>query len=123
MAATSTRRYGTAFDAVAAEYDRRRPTYPDELVDRVCRVSAVGDRDRVLELGCGSGQLTRSLVARGLRVTAVEPGKQLISLAEQNLQGAGRTEFVNARFEDVQLPDGQFRAVLRRRRFSGSIQL
>jgi hypothetical protein len=29
----------------------------------------------VLEIGCGTGQLTRSLLARGLRVTAIEPGE------------------------------------------------
>jgi SAM-dependent methyltransferase len=65
----------------------------------------------VLEIGCGSGQLTRSLLARGLRVTALEPGRNLIMLARQNLEGAGPVEFENARFEDAALPHGQFRAV------------
>ena len=100
----------TAFDDVAADYDRHRPTYPDELVDHACRVAGVGRGDRVLEVGCGTGQLTRSLVARGVEVTAVEPGRRLTSLAERNLQGSGRVEFVNARFEDAQLPRARFRA-------------
>jgi SAM-dependent methyltransferase len=65
----------------------------------------------VLEVGCGSGQLTRALVARGLRVTALEPGKSLIALARQNLEGAGAVEFVNAQFEDALLPREQFQAV------------
>jgi len=65
----------------------------------------------VLEVGCGSGQLTRSLAARGLHVTALEPGASLIALARQNLDGAGEVEFVNARFEDAPLPGGRFRAV------------
>jgi SAM-dependent methyltransferase len=109
--AASPARYGQVFDEVAAEYDRRRPAYPDELVDRACQLAELRSGDRVLELGCASGQLTRSLLARGLRVTAVEPGAQLLSLAEQNLTGAVETEFVNARFEDAQLPNGLFRAV------------
>ena len=37
----------------------------------------------VLEIGCGTGQLTRSLLARGLRVTAVEPGRQLVARARE----------------------------------------
>ena len=111
MNSTSARRYGKVFDEVAAEYDRNRPTYPDELVDRACRVAGIGNGDRVLEVGCGSGQLTRGLVARGLHVTALEPGKHLLSLAEQNLEGPGRVEFVNVRFEDAELPDSHFRAV------------
>jgi ubiquinone/menaquinone biosynthesis C-methylase UbiE len=111
MATASERRYGKVFDQVAAEYDRSRPAYPDELVDRACQLAGIESGDRVLELGCGSGQLTRSLLARGLRVVALEPGKQLISLAAQKLQAAPGMEFVNARFEDAQLPDGSFRAV------------
>jgi ubiquinone/menaquinone biosynthesis C-methylase UbiE len=105
------RRYGLTFDKVAAEYDRNRPMYPDELVDHACEVAGLGSGDQVLEIGCGSGQLTRSLVARGLEVTAVEPGEQLISLAEHHFGVLGQVEFVNARFEDVQLPDEHFRAV------------
>jgi ubiquinone/menaquinone biosynthesis C-methylase UbiE len=104
-------RRGEVFDAVAAQYDRSRPGYPDALVDRACEIAELGRGDRVLEIGCGSGQLTRSLVARNLRVVAVEPGKRLVSLAEQHLDGPGEVEFVNARFEDAPLASSQFRAV------------
>lgn len=105
------RRYGRVFDEIAAEYDRRRRAYPDELVDQACRVARIGSGDPVLEVGCGSGQLTRSLLARGLHVTALDPGTNLIALARQNLEGAGRVEFVNAPFEDAVLPRGHFQAV------------
>src|SRR3984885_11766634 len=109
--ASTGRRYGKVFDAIAAEYDRSLPAYPDELVDRACQVAGIGSGDRVLEVGCGTGQLTRSLVARGLHVTALEPGKSLIALAKQNLEGAGAVEFVNAQFEDAVLPREHFQAV------------
>ncbi len=105
------RHYGRVFDEIAAEYDRHRPAYPDELVDQACRAAGIRSGDLVLEVGCGSGQLTRSLAGRGLRVTALEPGTNLISRARQNLAGAGEVEFVNARFEDVPLPHERFRAV------------
>jgi len=108
---STARRYGKVFDEMAAEYDRHRPAYPDELLDRACQVAGIGRDDQVLEVGCGSGQLTRGLVARGLRVTAVEPGSSLLALARRNLAGAGAVEFVNARFEDASLPREQFRAV------------
>jgi ubiquinone/menaquinone biosynthesis C-methylase UbiE len=108
---STARRYGKVFDEVAAEYDRHRPTYPDELVDQACHVAGIGSGDHVLEVGCGSGQLTRGLLARGLHVTAVEPGKSLLALARQNLEGAGEVKFVNAQFEDALLPREQFQAV------------
>ena len=108
---STARRYGKVFDEMAAEYDRHRPVYPDELIDQACRVAGIGRGDQVLEIGCGSGQLTRGLLARGLHVTALEPGTNLIALARQNLEGAGAVEFVHAQFEDALLPREQFRAV------------
>ena len=57
MPETSTaRRYGAVFDTVAAEYDRHRPTYPDQLIDLVCQAGGLTTGDRVLEIGCGTGR-------------------------------------------------------------------
>src|SRR5690349_23915830 len=88
---------GRVFDEVAEDYDRHRPSYPDVLVDRACEAAGIGPGATVLEIGCGTGQLTRSLLARGLRVTAVEPGRQLVARARDQLDGLGDVRFVNAR--------------------------
>ncbi|MFY9930720.1 MAG: class I SAM-dependent methyltransferase [Streptosporangiaceae bacterium] len=111
LSGSAARRYGKVFDEVAAEYDRHRPAYPDELIDQACQVAGIGSGDHVLEVGCGSGQLTRSLAARGLHVTAIEPGTSLMALARQNLEGAGAVNFVNAPFEDAVLPREPVQAV------------
>ena len=59
----------TAFAKVAGAYERGRPGYPEEAVRWL-----VGDEPRdVVDLGAGTGKLTRALVALGHRVTAVEP--------------------------------------------------
>jgi SAM-dependent methyltransferase len=108
---TLQRSYGKVFDQVAAEYDRHRPTYPEQLVDLACLLAGLEGGEEVLEIGCGTGQLTRSLLARGLRVTAIEPGAQLAELAQQRLGGTGELELVNSRFEDARLPREHFRAV------------
>lgn len=100
---------GHVFNDVAEEYDRYRPTYSDVLVDRACE--GIGPGAAVLEIGCGTGQLTRSLLARGLRVTAVEPGQQMIERARDRLNGVGDVQFVNARLEDASLPCAQYSAV------------
>jgi SAM-dependent methyltransferase len=65
----------------------------------------------VLEIGCGTGQLTRSLRERGLRVTAIEPGEKLIARARGHLQDGGDVRFINARLEDLALPEAEYRAV------------
>ncbi len=105
------RSYGSVFDEVAEDYDRHRPTYPDILVERACEDAGIGAGAAVLEIGCGTGQLTRSLLARGLRVTAVEPGRQLIARARDQLDGVGDLQFVNARLESISLPHARYSAV------------
>lgn len=105
------RSLGRVFDEVAEEYDRHRPTYPDVLVDRACEDAGIGPGSAVLEIGCGPGQLTRSLLARGLRVTAVEPGRRLIARARDRCNGAGEVQFVNARLENASLPRAEYSAV------------
>jgi ubiquinone/menaquinone biosynthesis C-methylase UbiE len=65
---------GAAFSAVADVYERTRPTYPDAAVEWL-----VGPQPkRVLELGAGTGKLTRSLVARGHTVVATDPSPQML---------------------------------------------
>jgi SAM-dependent methyltransferase len=102
---------GLFFDEVAESYDRNRPAYPDALIDRACETAGVGPGAAVLEIGCGTGQLTRSLLARELRVTAVEPGRQLVARARDQLSDAGEVRFVNARLEDASLPCARYSAV------------
>ncbi len=103
-------RYGEVFNEIAEEYDRHRPTYPDALIDRACEVAGLGRGATVLEIGCGTGQLTRSLLARGLRVTAIEPGERLTARARDQLGNAGEVEFVNRRIEQASLPHAHYSA-------------
>jgi SAM-dependent methyltransferase len=65
----------------------------------------------VLEIGCGTGQLSRSLLARGLRLTAIEPGERLVARARDQLGDAGEVEFVNRRLEQAPLPHAHYSAV------------
>ncbi len=105
------RRDAESFDAVAGDYDRHRPSYPDALVDRACEAAGIRPGDPVLEIGCGTGQLTGSLLVRGLRVTALEPGPQLLARARDQLAGAGDVQFLAARLEDAVLPCAHYAAV------------
>ena len=59
----------SSFAKVADAYERGRPGYPEEAV----RWLAGDVPCDVLDLGAGTGKLTRGLVALGHRLTAVEP--------------------------------------------------
>jgi SAM-dependent methyltransferase len=58
-----------SFGSAAGAYQRGRPSYPAEAIDWL----VPADARRVLDLGAGTGKLTRLLCDRGLEVIAVEP--------------------------------------------------
>jgi len=72
---------GAAFSAVADDYERSRPGYPDAAVEWMVGTQPL----RVLELGAGTGKLTRSLVARRHSVVATDPSAAMLD----RLVGAG----------------------------------
>jgi ubiquinone/menaquinone biosynthesis C-methylase UbiE len=59
---------------------------------------------RVLELGCGTGGITRLLLARGAKVTAVDGSQQMLDRAQRRAPAAS---FHQARLEAVHV-DGKF---------------
>src|SRR5688500_19734101 len=77
-------RRARSFGSVAEVYERARPTYPEEAVRWLA-----GDEPRdVVDLGAGTGKLTRALVALDHRVTAIEPLPQMLELLPANAPGA-----------------------------------
>ena len=74
----------TAFAEVAGAYERAARAIPDEAVRWL-----VGDEPcDVVDLGAGTGKLTRALVALGHSVTAVEPLDEMRGELEAAFPGA-----------------------------------
>ena len=96
---TDRRRLGRVFEDVPELYDRVRPTYPDELFAELVAITGMDARSSVLEVGCGTGQATRSLAALGCSVTAVEPGTGMAALARQRLATYPNVEVETSSFE------------------------
>jgi len=61
------------FAEVADTYERGRPDYPPEVARAIAAELSLARDAPVLDLGAGTGKLTRALVAAGLDVVAVEP--------------------------------------------------
>jgi SAM-dependent methyltransferase len=72
-----------SFDGVAEEYEQTRPSYPPALLDALPL-----DADAaVLDLGAGTGKLTRVLAERYRDVTAVEPLANMRAMLERVVPG------------------------------------
>lgn len=91
-----TREQRLVFGEVAEDYARERPGYPDALLDDL--VALAGGRD-ALEVGAGTGKATAGMVARGLRVVALEPSPGMAEVGRRVVAGA---EFVVSGIEDFQ---------------------
>ncbi|MCW3066939.1 MAG: smtA [Solirubrobacterales bacterium] len=61
------------FTEGAAAYERVRPEYPPAALDWLFSTLGLSADSRVLDLGAGTGKLTRGLVGRAGEVVAVEP--------------------------------------------------
>jgi SAM-dependent methyltransferase len=93
------RELGRLFNEVAELYDRVRPGYPDELFADLAAVTGLDERSSVLEVGCGTGQATRSLAALGGSVTAIEPGGEMAALARQRTAAFRNVDVETSTFE------------------------
>lgn len=100
MAGPDRRHLGRVFNEVPALYDRVRPTYPDELFADLVAITGMEEGSSVLEVGCGTGQATRSLAALACSVTAVELGAGMAALGRQRLATFPNVEVETSSFEE-----------------------
>ncbi|HEY6278957.1 MAG TPA: class I SAM-dependent methyltransferase [Streptosporangiaceae bacterium] len=99
------REHAVSFALAAGAYERGRPPYPAEAIDWLLPDGA----QRVLDLGAGTGKLTRLLLGRGLTVTAVEP---LAEMREQLRRAVPGVPALAGTAEQIPLPDASADAVL-----------
>lgn len=94
-----------SFGAAAPEYEQGRPPYPAAALDWLLP----RDTHRVLDLGAGTGKLTRQLMDRGLDVVAVEPSAGMRAQLERVLAGV---RSLAGTAEQIPLPDRAVDAVM-----------
>jgi ubiquinone/menaquinone biosynthesis C-methylase UbiE len=97
-----------AFDAVAEVYERARPSFPPDAVAHLTATLALGPGRVLLDLGAGTGKLTRLLVPTGARVVAVEP---LAEMRATLVQLSPSVEALEGTAEDIPLSDASADAV------------
>jgi SAM-dependent methyltransferase len=109
------RSLGRSFGATAADYERSRPDYPPAAADWL--LAGLDDSPRrragwpatVVELAAGTGKFTRSLVAAGHDVIAVEPAQPML---DRLVRAVPEAHAVRGVAERIPLGDSSSDAVL-----------
>ena len=89
------------YDAAAAPYHRR-----------LLEAAAVQPGDRVLDAGCGNGQVARELAAAGARAVGIDLSRQMVAKARE-LAG-GTAEFIEGDAQVHPFADAEFDVVVSR---------
>lgn len=97
------------WSAVADDWGRYWGTFARPVWEPMLRAARIGAGSRVLDVGCGSGELLEHLADRGARPSGVDPAARMVELARARAAGA---DVRTGDFEHLPFDDGRFDAVL-----------
>jgi SAM-dependent methyltransferase len=99
---------GAAFSSAAEAYERGRPSYPHEAVERLVSELGMEPGRRVLDLAAGTGKFTRLLLPTGADLVAVEP---VAAMRAQLRASAGTIALLAGTAELLPFRDGSVDAI------------
>jgi Methyltransferase domain len=97
-----------SFNEAAEIYDEVRPSYPADLFDALFEV--LPPRPEIVEVGPGTGQATKDLLAHGASVLAIEIGPAMAARLRSNLP-SDRLRVCIGDFEVTKIAEGSADAV------------
>ncbi|MEM8779911.1 MAG: class I SAM-dependent methyltransferase, partial [Cyanobacteria bacterium P01_G01_bin.49] len=100
------------YSPAAQAYNKVRPHYPQNLIDRVVKLANITANTRILEVGCGPGIATVSFAQLGCSILCLEPNADFCKLAQENCQSYPNVTIQNTSFEEWELKDQKFDIVL-----------
>jgi SAM-dependent methyltransferase len=90
-----------------AAYDAGRPEYPERIWEVLEARCNLGAGSRVVEIGPGTGRVTRRLLSTGAEITGVEPNAGMAAYLQRTLNHS-RMRVVIASFEEANLAESAF---------------
>ena len=100
------------YSKVADAYNKTRPRYPLELINRTVKLAKLRENTDILEIGCGPGTATTEFAKLGFSMTCLEPSQEACNLARKNCAGFPNVEIINTTFEEWELQEKAFNTVL-----------
>jgi len=100
------------YSEIADAYNKTRPRYPQQLINRVVELAELPAGANILEIGCGPGIATVPFAEFGFSMLCLEPSQEACQLARQNCAAYPSVEIQNLTFEEWELEAKRFNAVL-----------
>jgi SAM-dependent methyltransferase len=72
------------YGSVADDYNKVRPRYHQNLIDRVIELAQLSSNATILEVGCGPGNATISFARLGFSICCLEPNPEFCQLVRHN---------------------------------------
>lgn len=96
------------FNEDAQNYDKYRPTYPDELFLDIIHYSGISSGNNALEIGIGTGQSTEPILNNGCNVKAIELGDNLAQYVKNKFRYYDNFSVVNEDFIKCSIDEESF---------------
>ncbi|MCF7484335.1 class I SAM-dependent methyltransferase [Vibrio sp. J1-1] len=94
------------FSSRVTDYDKYRPSYPLDLINKLMEQSNLNQRSVIADIGSGTGIFTELLVNRGVKVIGIEPNDAMRHAAENKLSHKANFTSLNATAESTCLKEG-----------------
>jgi ubiquinone/menaquinone biosynthesis C-methylase UbiE len=91
------------FTGTAWYYARFRPPYPDEVIHLLVEKFGLDKKSRVLDLGCGTGQIALKLAPYIAEVIAVDPQAEMLEEGEAAAKSGGISNIIWLKGESASL--------------------
>ncbi len=91
------------FTGTARFYTRYRPSYPDKVIHLLRESFALNQKSRVIDLGCGTGQIALKLAPYVREVIAVDPQEEMLQEAQNaaSTKQLSNIRWVNGESADI----------------------
>lgn len=105
---------GDLFRGAAQDYAIYRHSYPAEVVNRLVQIGRLSGQERLLDCGCGTGQVFLPIAEHFLEVVGVDPDLDMLDFAARNIVREGLSNIVlkQMRAEEISSNLGRFHMVV-----------
>jgi ubiquinone/menaquinone biosynthesis C-methylase UbiE len=93
------------FTGTAWYYARFRPTYPDEVIHLLVERFKLDQKSRILDLGCGTGQVALKLAPYVAEVVAIDPQEEMLKEGKTTAGSRGISNITWLKGNSGGLPD------------------